>query len=145
MALAAVYRSLLLAPFGGEEALIRAARSRLHASRLYSGAQALSIEEPTEAELAVALSLAFADGDDRSRRLASVVARLGPGDALIVIDHNAPRRRAPRLLATAYVALGWPLSKSPAPGRRLRHPVARELQGLGLEVLALRLLGSEFF
>lgn len=62
--------------------------------------------------------------------------------ALLVIDHNRPRRRAAAI--AALVRPPHPLGRTPAERwRRASHPAAREARAAGFRIEALRLLRNE--
>lgn len=140
-------RALWLAPFGGGRRLLAEAEVRVGVPaatlRLYGTDDDLSTAGKEAVGSAAVSFLLVPDGPGRRGRLEAVVARLGAGGTLVVLDHNAPRGVLARALATVHLATARPLLGAAA--SRLRRPAARELDALGLEVVRLRLLAGELF
>jgi hypothetical protein len=90
------------------------------------------------------LSLLGADPPPAERRalLGEVARVLAPGAALVVVDHNRPRRRA-SALAALLRAPAIPGASAAARWRRAAYPTAREVQSAGLAVERLRLAVGE--
>jgi hypothetical protein len=143
-------RALLLAPFGGERALVEGARRRARAVFPSKDSYDEARQESTDSRsggqrLAFASLVLVLSAGERTERLRELVRELPPGGFAAVIDHNAPRPAVPRALAWLHLAVARALLGGEDPATRLRRSLARELRDLGLEVVRLRLLAAEFF
>lgn len=84
-------------------------------------------------------------GEARRTLLAEAGSVLVPGGVLCLLDRNCPRQRLRALVARVAV-----LPQCLQPGwrgvrDRLAYPAAREIQGAGFEVMALRLSPGELY